>query len=44
MEQHKGIKKEFRIDTDGKDKIVEKLREWAEKLKMPEAFQKVFSK
>ncbi|CAG8554658.1 3556_t:CDS:2 [Ambispora gerdemannii] len=42
MEQLKGIKKELGIETDGKDKLVEKFREKADKLAMPEAVQKVF--
>jgi Lon-like ATP-dependent protease len=42
MEQLKGIKKELGMDTDGKDKLVEKFKERALKLKMPEAVKKVF--
>ncbi|RKO90710.1 P-loop containing nucleoside triphosphate hydrolase protein, partial [Blyttiomyces helicus] len=41
-EQLKGIKKELGIDTDGKEKLVEKFRKRAETLKMPEAVKKVF--
>ncbi|KAI9028617.1 Lon protease C-terminal proteolytic domain-containing protein [Hyaloraphidium curvatum] len=42
MEQLKGIKKELGIDSDGKDKLIEKFKERAAKLSMPEAVQKVF--
>ncbi|KAI8813750.1 Lon protease C-terminal proteolytic domain-containing protein [Cladochytrium replicatum] len=42
MEQLKGIKKELGIDTDGKDKLVEKFLERAANLTMPEAVRKVF--
>ncbi|KAI9099869.1 Lon protease C-terminal proteolytic domain-containing protein [Phlyctochytrium arcticum] len=42
MEQLKGIKKELGIDTDGKDKLIEKFKERAVKLNMPEAVKKVF--
>lgn len=42
MEQLKGIKKELGIETDGKDKLLEKFRERAAQLKMPEAVRKVF--
>ncbi|KKA25907.1 Lon protease-like protein [Rasamsonia emersonii CBS 393.64] len=42
MEQMKGIKRELGIETDGKDKLVEKFKEKAEKLAMPEAVKKVF--
>ena len=42
MEQMKGIKRELGIESDGKDKLVEKFREKAEKLAMPEAVKKVF--
>jgi Lon-like ATP-dependent protease len=41
-EQLKGIKKELGLDTDGKDKLVEKFREKAAGLMMPEGVQKVF--
>ena len=42
MEQLKGIKKELGIESDGKDKLVEKFKEKAGKLAMPEAVKKVF--
>jgi Lon-like ATP-dependent protease len=42
MEQMKGIKRELGIESDGKDKLVEKFNEKAEKLSMPEAVKKVF--
>ncbi|KAI8809117.1 Lon protease C-terminal proteolytic domain-containing protein [Cladochytrium replicatum] len=42
MEQLKGIKKELGIDTDGKDKLVEKFLERAANLTMPEPVRKVF--
>ncbi|KAL3439495.1 Lon protease-like protein, mitochondrial [Aspergillus tetrazonus] len=42
MEQMKGIKRELGIESDGKDKLVEKFKEKAEKLAMPEAAKKVF--
>jgi Lon-like ATP-dependent protease len=42
MEQMKGIKRELGIESDGKDKLVEKFREKAAKLAMPEAVKKVF--
>ncbi|KAL9027718.1 MAG: hypothetical protein Q9196_003803, partial [Gyalolechia fulgens] len=42
MEQMKGIRRELGIESDGKDKMVEKFREKAGKLAMPEAVQKVF--
>ncbi|KAJ3088440.1 ATP-dependent Lon protease pim1 [Quaeritorhiza haematococci] len=42
MEQLKGIKKELGMDSDGKDKLVEKFKERAAQLKMPEAVKKVF--
>ncbi|CAO1635333.1 unnamed protein product [Sympodiomycopsis kandeliae] len=41
-EQLKGIKKELGIESDGKDKMVEKFKEKAASLKMPEAVRKVF--
>lgn len=41
-EQLRGIKKELGIETDGKDKMVEKFREKADSLKMPEQVRKVF--
>lgn len=42
MEQLKGIKKELGMESDGKDKLIEKFRERAKGLKMPEAVMKVF--
>ncbi|KAH8592921.1 Lon protease C-terminal proteolytic domain-containing protein [Bisporella sp. PMI_857] len=42
MEQMKGIKRELGIESDGKDKLVEKFKEKASKLAMPEAVTKVF--
>jgi Lon-like ATP-dependent protease len=42
MEQMKGIKRELGIESDGKDKLVEKFKEKAEKLAMPEIVKKVF--
>jgi Lon-like ATP-dependent protease len=42
MEQMKGIKRELGIESDGKDKLIEKFREKASKLAMPEAVKKVF--
>jgi ATP-dependent Lon protease len=42
MEQMKGIRRELGIESDGKDKLVEKFREKASRLAMPEAVKKVF--
>ncbi|EIN09920.1 ATP-dependent protease La [Punctularia strigosozonata HHB-11173 SS5] len=42
MEQLKGIKKELGMESDGKDKLIEKFRERAAALKMPEGVRKVF--
>ena len=42
MEQMKGIRRELGIESDGKDKLIEKFKEKASKLSMPEAVQKVF--
>ncbi len=42
MEQMKGIRRELGIESDGKDKMVEKFREKGNKLAMPEAVKKVF--
>ncbi len=42
MEQLKGIKKELGMESDGKDKLIEKFRERAAQLKMPESVKKVF--
>ncbi|CAI6337485.1 unnamed protein product [Periconia digitata] len=42
MEQMKGIKRELGIESDGKDKLIERFHEKASKLAMPEAVKKVF--
>lgn len=42
MEQMKGIRRELGIESDGKEKMVEKFREKASKLAMPEAVKKTF--
>lgn len=42
MEQMKGIKRELGIESDGKEKLVEKFKARAEELRMPEAVKKVF--
>lgn len=42
MEQMKGIKRELGIESDGKDKLIERFNEKASKLAMPEAVKKVF--
>lgn len=42
MEQMKGIRRELGLESDGKDKMVEKFREKANKLAMPEPVRKVF--
>ncbi|BEI86253.1 hypothetical protein CcaverHIS002_0605400 [Cutaneotrichosporon cavernicola] len=42
MEQLKGIKKELGMESDGKDKLVERFKEKASKLSMPEGVKKVF--
>ncbi|GAA5872748.1 hypothetical protein JCM16303_006818 [Sporobolomyces ruberrimus] len=42
MEQLKGIKKELGLESDGKDKLVEKFSDKAKSLLMPEAVKKVF--
>ncbi|KAJ7173427.1 ATP-dependent protease La [Mycena filopes] len=42
MEQLKGIKKELGMESDGKDKLLDKFRERAAALKMPEPVRKVF--
>lgn len=42
MEQMKGIRRELGIESDGKDKMVEKFREKGNSLAMPEAVKKVF--
>lgn len=41
-EQMKGIRRELGIESDGKDKLVERFKEKADKLAMPEAVRKVF--
>lgn len=41
-EQLKGIKKELGLESDGKDKLVDKFNEKAKGLLMPEAVKKVF--
>ncbi|KAG2018527.1 ATP-dependent protease La [Coprinopsis cinerea AmutBmut pab1-1] len=42
MEQLKNIKKELGMESDGKDRLLEKFRERASKLKMPPQVKKVF--
>ena len=42
MEQMKGIRRELGIESDGKDKMIEKFREKANKLAMPETVKKTF--
>lgn len=42
MEQLKGIKKELGMESDGKDKLVEKFMDKVKTLNMPEAVRKVF--
>ncbi|KAG5727728.1 hypothetical protein E4T56_gene20736 [Termitomyces sp. T112] len=42
MEQLKGIKKELGMESDGKDKLIEKFKERAASLKMPDIVKKVF--
>ncbi|WFD04434.1 endopeptidase La [Malassezia obtusa] len=42
MEQLKGIKKELGLESDGKDKMIEKFKEKASQLRMPESVRKVF--
>ncbi|KAL2108813.1 hypothetical protein VUR80DRAFT_3353 [Thermomyces stellatus] len=42
MEQMKGIRRELGLETDGKDKLVEKFKDRAKNLAMPEAVQRVF--
>ncbi|KAF7324091.1 Lon protease-like protein, mitochondrial [Mycena kentingensis (nom. inval.)] len=42
MEQLKNIKKELGMESDGKDKLLERFRERAAKLRMPEGARKVF--
>ncbi|KAK9435330.1 ATP-dependent protease La [Metarhizium brunneum] len=42
MEQMKGIRRELGLESDGKDKLVEKFKEKASKLAMPDPVRKVF--
>ncbi|KIM33559.1 hypothetical protein M408DRAFT_61148 [Serendipita vermifera MAFF 305830] len=42
MEQMKMIKKELGMESDGKDKLIEKFKERANALRMPELARKVF--
>ncbi|KAJ6600871.1 Lon protease C-terminal proteolytic domain-containing protein [Mycena sp. CBHHK59/15] len=42
MEQLKGIKKELGMESDGKDRLLDKFRERAVALRMPEPVRKVF--
>lgn len=42
MEQMKMIKKELGMESDGKDKLIEKFKERANALRMPEIARKVF--
>ena len=42
MEQMKGIRRELGIESDGKDKMVEKFKEKGNQLAMPEPVKKVF--
>ncbi|TKA63151.1 Lon protease mitochondrial, partial [Friedmanniomyces simplex] len=42
MEQMKGIRRELGLESDGKDKLVEKFKEKANRLAMPEQVKKVF--
>ena len=42
MEQMKGIKRELGIESDGKDKLVEKFKTKASELAMPDVVKKVF--
>ena len=42
MEQLKGIKKELGMESDGKDKLIEKLKARAAQLAMPELVKRVF--
>jgi Lon-like ATP-dependent protease len=39
----KRIEKELGMESDGKDKLIEKFRERAASLKMPEGVRKVFA-
>ncbi|KAF8872685.1 P-loop containing nucleoside triphosphate hydrolase protein [Infundibulicybe gibba] len=42
MKQLKGLKKDLGIESDGKDKLIEKFKERATTLKIPEPVRKVF--
>ena len=42
LEQIKGIRRELGIESDGKEKMIDKFREKGSKLAMPEAVKKVF--
>lgn len=42
VEQLKGIRRELGIDTDGREKLIDKFKERADKLAMPEEVRKVF--
>ena len=42
MEQMKGIRRELGLESDGKDKLVEKFKEKATNLAMPDPVKKVF--
>ncbi|KAG5940779.1 ATP-dependent Lon protease pim1 [Claviceps monticola] len=42
MEQMKGIRRELGLESDGKEKLVEKFKEKANNLAMPEPVRKVF--
>ncbi|KAK3646932.1 ATP-dependent Lon protease pim1 [Elasticomyces elasticus] len=42
MEQMKGIRRELGLESDGKDKLVEKFKEKAGKLAMPDDVKRVF--
>lgn len=42
MEQMKGIRRELGLESDGKDKLIEKFKEKAGKLAMPDPVRKVF--
>ncbi|KAI1180724.1 lon protease [Nemania sp. FL0916] len=42
LEQMKGIRRELGIESDGKDKLIEKFKEKADKLAMPEAVRKIY--
>jgi len=42
MEHLQGIKTKLGMESDGKDKLIEKFKEWAASLKMPEGIRKVF--